>query len=146
MAVKLLVATVGVYIQLRQLDFHVSSIERTKHFSRSWEKLFKSCELLFGILLPLLVGHMRSIFDLMNEFCSSALSNPDHDPFGGYGDEALTFCTNIWIALLFVILICSMGNRPAGSKFAYLCVVIAFALLFGLALYCAGFTIWLNGT
>ena len=40
---------------------------------------------------------------------------------------------NVYIALLFIILICSLGNRPSGSKAAYTGVVVAFALIFCVA-------------
>lgn len=55
----------------------------------------------------------------------------------------LQVLTNVYLALLFVILVCSLGNRPQGSRIAYIGCMIIFALLFGVALYCAGWTIWL---
>jgi len=45
--------------------------------------------------------------------------------------------------LLFVILVCSLGNRPAGSKFAYNAVVVSFALIFAMAVYCTAWVIYL---
>jgi len=36
-----------------------------------------------------------------------------------------------------------LGNRPQGSNFAYVGCMLFFALIFGVGLYCAGWTIWL---
>jgi len=75
--------------------------------------------------------------------CQSSVQDPDNDPFGGSGQSVVDIVTNVYVALMFVILICSMGNRPKGAKFAYMACILFFAALFGIALYCAGFTIWL---
>jgi len=74
---------------------------------------------------------------------SSSVQNPDHDPFGGQGKNVLEILTNIYLALLFVIIICSLGNRPQGSRLMYIGSIVVFAALFAVALYCAGWTIYL---
>jgi len=72
----------------------------------------------------------------------SAVSNTEHDPFFGQGSNVLEILTNLYLALLFVILICSLGNRPQGTRFAYIGCMVVFGLLFCVALYCAGWTIY----
>jgi len=42
-----------------------------------------------------------------------------------------------------ICLVCSLGNRPQGSKFAYTSVMVLFALIMALGLYCAGWTTYL---
>ncbi|KDN53317.1 glycosyltransferase family 2 protein [Tilletiaria anomala UBC 951] len=74
---------------------------------------------------------------------SSATSDPTQDPFGGQGAAVLEAVENIFIALMVVCLVCSLGNRPQGSKLAYTGVMILFACIMGLTLYCAGFTTYL---
>jgi len=49
----------------------------------------------------------------------------------------------VYIAVIFVVLICSLGNRPQGSKWTYTCAIIAFGLCNIITLWCAGFTVYL---
>ncbi len=74
---------------------------------------------------------------------SSATSDPAHDPFGGQGAAVLEVIQNTLIALMVICLVCSLGNRPQGSKFAYTTVIILFAAIMILGLYCAGWTTYL---
>ena len=64
---------------------------------------------------------------------NAACSDPKNDPFGGQCSRVAQVMNNIYIALLFIILICSLGNRPSGSKAAYTGVVVAFAAIFCVA-------------
>lgn len=61
---------------------------------------------------------------------SSSVQDPNNDPFGGEGASVLQVLTNVYLALLFVILVCSLGNRPQGSRVAYIGCMVIFALLF----------------
>lgn len=55
----------------------------------------------------------------------AATSVPAQDPFNGDGPEVTQVVTNVYVGLLFVILVCSLGNRPSGSKFAYTGVIVS---------------------
>lgn len=48
-----------------------------------------------------------------------------------------------YIAIIFVVLICSLGNRPQGSKWTYVLAIIAFGICNIITLWCAGFTVYL---
>ncbi|KAH8924728.1 glycosyltransferase family 2 protein [Atractiella rhizophila] len=72
----------------------------------------------------------------------SATSDPNNDPFGGSGADVLQILTSIYIGLLFVILVCALGNRPQGSNLAYTGVIFCFAIIFGITLYCAAWTLY----
>ena len=48
-----------------------------------------------------------------------------------------------YIAVLLVVLICSLGNRPQGSKWTYTLAIIAFGICNIIALWCAGYTVYL---
>lgn len=39
--------------------------------------------------------------------------------------------------------VAALGNKPAGSKWWYIAVMCVFAILFGIALFCTGWTIYL---
>ena len=49
----------------------------------------------------------------------------NEDPFGGQGKTVAQVVTNVYIGLLFVVLVCSLANRPAGSKIAYTTVIVS---------------------
>ncbi|QRV83038.1 chitin synthase [Ceratobasidium sp. AG-Ba] len=78
---------------------------------------------------------------------SSATSNPNQDAFNflshGAGTMVFEVILKLYIALLFVVLICSLGNRPQGSKFTYGASVVLFGLCNVITLWCAGFTVYL---
>src|SRR6266498_680566 len=46
--------------------------------------------------------------------------------------------------VIVTIFICSMGNRPQGSKKTYLLCIILFAIIMATMLYCAGYTVYLS--
>jgi chitin synthase len=48
----------------------------------------------------------------------------------------------LYIAILFVVIVVSLGNRPQGSKYTYGTAMIAFGLCNIIALVCAGFTVY----
>ncbi|KAF8748992.1 Chitin synthase [Rhizoctonia solani] len=78
---------------------------------------------------------------------SSATANADTDAFGfiaaGAGSKVFEVFLKIYIALLFVVLICSLGNRPQGSKATYAACIILFGICNLIALWCAGFTVYM---
>ena len=49
----------------------------------------------------------------------------------------------LYIALIFVIVVCSLGNRPQGSKWIYAFCMVLFGLCNILTLWCAGYTVYL---
>ncbi|CAE6434835.1 unnamed protein product [Rhizoctonia solani] len=78
---------------------------------------------------------------------SSATANADSDAFrfigAGAGAKVFEVFLKLYIALLFVVLICSLGNRPQGSKFTYATAIILFGLCNIITLWCAGFTVYM---
>lgn len=76
--------------------------------------------------------------------CTSATSDPASDPFGGKGKDVISIANSLYIAMLGVIIVVSLGNKPQGSRLAYIGVMVGFAVLFGIALYCTAWTIYLS--
>jgi chitin synthase len=94
---------------------------------------------------------------------SSATANPKTDAFNflakGAGRDvfdvvlrvSLTFglprqvliIQQLYIVLIFVILVCSLGNRPQGSKWTYSLCILLFGICQIITLWCAGFTVYL---
>jgi chitin synthase len=61
----------------------------------------------------------------------------------GIGTIIFEIILKLYIALLFVIVVCSLGNRPQGSKYTYGASMILFGICNVIALYCAGYTVYL---
>jgi chitin synthase len=65
-----------------------------------------------------------------------------NDAFGfisaGAGDKIFEPFLGLYIALIFIVVVCSLGNRPQGSKWTYWFCVIVFGICNVLTLYCAG--------
>ncbi|KAK8854660.1 hypothetical protein IAR55_003399 [Kwoniella newhampshirensis] len=83
-----------------------------------------------------------SSFYLAFFFLISSSINGGTDPFNGAGDEIFQVFNKVYIALLFVVLICSLGNRPQGSNAMYTFCIFMFAVCQGILLYCAGWTVY----
>jgi chitin synthase len=78
---------------------------------------------------------------------SSATASPKTDAFNflsqGAGKDVFEVVLKLYIALLFVIVVCSLGNRPQGSKWIYSIAIVLFGLCNVISLWCAGFTVYL---
>ena len=75
-----------------------------------------------------------------------AKSNPNYDPtrdpFYGYGDWVFNIARELYLFVIVVIFVISLGNRPAGSKWTYLFAVILFSMIMMVMLYTAGMTVF----
>ncbi|GAA5985410.1 hypothetical protein JCM11641_000148 [Rhodosporidiobolus odoratus] len=75
--------------------------------------------------------------------CSSATDDPANDPFGGAGEDVISIANSIYIATLGITIVCALGNKPSGSRIWYILVMLIFAILFCIALYCTAWTVYL---
>ncbi|KAK0552700.1 Chitin synthase, class 2 [Tilletia horrida] len=128
-----------------------AGLHATANFGRLWtsghnffRKLWLTVQVLYNIVQLIFtwtsLGNMFLAFFFL---ISSATSDPDHEPFGGQGGAILEVIQNVYIALVVVCIVCSLGNRPQGSNFAYTSCLVAFAIIMGIAMYCAGWTVYL---
>ncbi|AAW44688.1 hypothetical protein CNBG2250 [Cryptococcus deneoformans B-3501A] len=83
-----------------------------------------------------------SSFYLAFFFLISSSISGSSDPFNGAGDEIFQVFNKVYIALIFVVLVCSLGNRPQGSNYMYTFCIFMFAVCQGILLYCAGWTVY----
>jgi len=79
---------------------------------------------------------------------SSATQEGKNDAFNflnkGAGQDVFEIFLKLYIALLFATLVCSLGNRPQGSKWTYCIAIVLFGLCNIITLWCAGWTVWLQ--
>jgi chitin synthase len=61
----------------------------------------------------------------------------------GIGPIIFEVILKLYIAVIFVVVVCSLGNRPQGSKYIYGTSMILFGICNVIALYCGGYTIYL---
>ncbi|KAI8369071.1 chitin synthase 1 [Blakeslea trispora] len=107
------------------------------HFSRIWStnhsagrKITLSIEFLFNFINLLFSWLGLANFYLAFYFITKSLVSPDLDPFGqGWGECIFLTIRYLYMFLLFASFICSMGNRPQGSKWLFIISVIAYGLI-----------------
>ncbi|KAI7902650.1 chitin synthase 1 [Cokeromyces recurvatus] len=76
-------------------------------------------------------------------FITKSLSASNVDPFGnGWGGRIFDLCKYTYAFLLFIIFICSMGNRPQSSKFLFMTCLIGFACIMCYMLFCSSWLIY----
>ncbi|SGY80101.1 BQ5605_C008g05303 [Microbotryum silenes-dioicae] len=129
-----------------------ASLHSSLHYYRVWtsgqgffRKLWLSVIYLYNFIQLLFQTIGLSSFYLAFFFiCNSATSDPAHDGFGGYGTDVISVANSVYIATLGITIVCALGNKPAGSKWLYVAVMTSFAVLFGIALYCTVWTIYLS--
>lgn len=61
----------------------------------------------------------------------------------GAGQDVFEVFLKLYIALLFIVTVCSLGNRPQGSKWIYGLCMILFGICNVITLWCAGWTVYL---
>ncbi|GAA5870574.1 hypothetical protein JCM8547_002051 [Rhodosporidiobolus lusitaniae] len=129
-----------------------ASLYATTRFYRIWtsgqsvfRKLAFSLLFLYNLIQIFFSFIGISSFYLAFYFlCTSAVANTEHIPFGTVeaGEDVISIAKNVYIAALGITVVCSLGNKPAGSKYYYWAAVVVFAALFCLALYCTVWTIY----
>ncbi|KAL5519166.1 CHS2 [Sanghuangporus vaninii] len=77
----------------------------------------------------------------------SATADRNTDAFNflsaGAGAKVFEVVLKLYIALLFIMTVCSLGNRPQGSKWIYVAAIFLFGVCNIVTLWCAGWTVYL---
>ncbi|GAA6023527.1 hypothetical protein JCM11491_005529 [Sporobolomyces phaffii] len=76
--------------------------------------------------------------------CNSATADPSTDPFGGHGQDVISVANGLFISTIGVTIVCALGNKPSGSRWWYIFVIVIFAALFVIAAYCTVWTVYLQ--
>ena len=96
--------------------------------------------------VPLLIGLISPPDDLQ-QLVESATAEGTNDAFNflsrGAGKIVFEVFLKLYIGVIFVVLVCSLGNRPQGSKWTYSISMVLFGLCNIITLWCAGYTVYL---
>ncbi|ORX52852.1 chitin synthase 1 [Hesseltinella vesiculosa] len=119
------------------------------HFQRIWStnhtnsrKIALTVEFLFSFVNLIFSWLGMANFYLTFYFVTKSLASPEVDPFGdGWGSRIFQILKYMYIFLFIVSFICSMGNRPQGSKWMFIFSVLAYAVIMIYTVF-AGF--WLS--
>lgn len=122
------------------------------HFGRIWtsgqsflRKILLQLQVIYNLAqLVLTASGVANCFLASYFLIKSATSNPNHDPFVGYGPAVFNIILNVYLALIVVVTVASLGSRPAGFRALYMLCILLFAALFCLLLYCVGWTVYLQ--
>ncbi|SAM01537.1 hypothetical protein [Absidia glauca] len=119
------------------------------HFPRIWStdhsmsrKALLTTEFVYNFVNLLFSWLGMANFYLTFYFVTKSLASEDNDPFGdGWGSRISGILRYLYIFLFIVAFICSMGNRPQGSKWMFTISVLAYAVIMAYTLF-AG--VWLS--
>lgn len=132
-----------------------ASIHATLFFFRIWTSgqgifrmLLLQIEFIYNAIQLLFTWTSLANFYLAFFFLvSSATSDSNNDAFHylshGAGKYVFNIFLNLYIAVMFVVLVCSLGNRPQGSRWAYTLAMVLFGLCNIITTWCAGYTVYL---
>jgi len=132
-----------------------ASIHATVFFFRIWtsgqnifRKFFLQLEFIYNAVNLIFTWTSLANFYLAFFFLvSSATETPESDAFNflakGAGNAVFEVILRLYIGVLFVVLVCSLGNRPQGSKWAYSLSMILFGICNIITLWCAGYTVYM---
>ncbi|KAL0077362.1 glycosyltransferase family 2 protein [Phycomyces blakesleeanus] len=116
------------------------------HFQRIWStnhtmsrKLALTLEFIFNFISLIFSWLGMANFYLTFYFVTKSLTSPEMDPFGGgWGNIMFQLLRGLYMFLLVVAFICSMGNRPQGSKWMFIISVMAYSLIMTYILFAGG--------
>ncbi|KAI8087289.1 chitin synthase 1 [Thamnidium elegans] len=120
------------------------------HFRKIWNSghgfsrtLLLMIEGIYNVISLIFSWFSVGNFFIAFYFITKSLSSPNVDPFGNeWGSRIFEIIKYAYAFLLFVIFICSMGNRPQGSKFLFMTCLVGFALIMCYMLFCSAWLIY----
>ncbi|KAF8876664.1 chitin synthase-domain-containing protein [Infundibulicybe gibba] len=111
-------------------------------------KICLSIEFLYmGIQLVFAWTSLANFYLAFYFLVSSAVENPETDAFNfiraGSGPAIFDFFLKIYVALLFAVTFCSLGNRPGNYKSTYLSAIVLFGICQIITSWCVWYTVYL---
>ncbi|KAF9364660.1 Chitin synthase, class 2 [Mortierella sp. NVP85] len=110
-----------------------------------FRKIFLMVEFLYNAVNLVFNWFSLSNFYLTFYFLAKAAgnnNNPKFSPLGSWGQTTFEVMREAYIAAIIIVFICSLGNRPQGSRMIFILVILLFAVIMGLMLYLACATVY----
>jgi len=132
-----------------------ASIHATVFFFRIWtsgqnffRKIVLQFEFIYNAVQLIFTWTSLANFYLAFFFLVSSATAPGKNSAfnflsAGAGKYVFEVFLNLYIGLIFVVLVCSLGNRPQGSRWIYFTAIILFGLCNIITMWCAGYTVYL---
>ncbi|KZT30962.1 glycosyltransferase family 2 protein [Neolentinus lepideus HHB14362 ss-1] len=131
-----------------------ASIHATVFWFRIWtsgQNFFRKCwlqlEFIYNGVQLFFSWTSLANFYLAFFFLVSSATSDNTDAFNflskGAGADVFEVFLKLYIALLFVVLVCSLGNRPQGSKWIYTICIVLFGICNCITVWCAGYTVYM---
>lgn len=131
-----------------------ATIHSTVFFWRIWTSgqnpfrmLLLQFEFIYNAVQLMFTWTSLANFYLAFFFLVSSATTGSQDAFNflskGAGKDVFEVFLKLYIALLFVVTVCSLGNRPQGSKWIYCICIVLFGFCNCITLWCAGYTVYL---
>ncbi|KAI0031138.1 glycosyltransferase family 2 protein [Vararia minispora EC-137] len=131
-----------------------ASIHATIFFWKIWSsgqnffrKIVLQIEFIYNAIQLIFTWTSLANFYLAFFFLVSSATTGSNDAFNflskGAGVIVFEAFLKLYLGLLFLMTVCSLGNRPQGSKWTYTVAMFLFGLCNIVTLWCAGWTIYL---
>lgn len=126
-----------------------AAVYSSYNWSKMWEtnhsslrKLALTVEYVYNIINLLFSWFNLANFYLCFLFLCESVAKDHHGLFGEYGSIILGSLRELYIFAIVIIFICSLGNRPQGSKKLYIICIFLFAIVMGFMLTLAFYTVY----
>ncbi|KAG9324906.1 hypothetical protein KVV02_008468 [Mortierella alpina] len=110
-----------------------------------FRKIFLMIEFLYNAINLVFNWFSLANFYLTFYFLTVAAANnanPNFQPFGDWGRATFEILRQVYLAVIITVFICSLGNRPQGSRIIYILAILLFSGIMGVMLYLAGATVY----
>ncbi|KAF8512708.1 chitin synthase 2 [Gautieria morchelliformis] len=131
-----------------------AAVHATVFWFRIWtsgqnffRKILLQIEFIYNAIQLIFTWTSLANFYLAFFFVVQAATSEKNDAFNflskGAGNQVFEVILKLYLALLFMMIVCSLGNRPQGSKWTYTFAIVLFGLVNCITLWCAAWTVYL---
>jgi len=121
-------------------SYNWSKIYSTNH--SPLRKLALTVEYVYNIVNLIFSWFNIANFYLCFVFLSEKVADDEHGLFGRKGKPVVYILKQLYLYAMITVFICSLGNRPQGSKFLYMTCIVLFGIIMIFMLAMAGYTVY----
>ncbi|KAI8332866.1 chitin synthase 1 [Chlamydoabsidia padenii] len=121
--------------------WHFSSLWRSRHSATRMVLL--SIEAVYNVINLLFSWLALANLYITFYFITKSLADPTTDPFGnGWGGRIFDICKFLYMFLVVVIFICSMGNRPQGAQWLFMGCLVGFSVIMAYMIFASSWLVY----